>query len=221
MRYFLGDVETSGLTNNDKVVELAWIEFDEDLNILESVHSLIDPEIPINPGASGIHGITNKDVEDAPTIEEFFCVVRGTGPITDDLVFSAHNTPFDRRFFGPWLPGLQAELCTLRLARRVFPEAENHKLPTLMYHLDLVRGTSHRADGDVQTTFDLLRKIKEKCGLSIESMIDLCAMPLKVAKLPFGKHKGSALSDIPKSYRAWLLGQDIDKDLRWSLEQLA
>jgi len=37
--------------------------------------------------------------------------------------------------------------------------------------------------------------------------------------MPFGKHKGMSLTDIPNDYKQWLLGQgDIDSYLRKALE---
>jgi exodeoxyribonuclease X len=37
--------------------------------------------------------------------------------------------------------------------------------------------------------------------------------------MPFGKHKGMAMADVPADYKRWLLGQgDIDPYLRKALE---
>ena len=37
--------------------------------------------------------------------------------------------------------------------------------------------------------------------------------------MPFGKHKGTAIADIPADYKRWLLGQpDVDPYLRKALE---
>ena len=37
--------------------------------------------------------------------------------------------------------------------------------------------------------------------------------------MPFGKHKGLLLADVPSSYKQWLLGQsDVDPFLRKALE---
>jgi len=218
-RFIVGDVETTGPTPSDKVVELAWIEIDEDLNVLDRQHSLIDPQRPISASASGVHGLTNADLMDAPTIEEFFGQVLETN-LDGQLILIAHNSAFDRRYFGPYMPSLVGEMCTLRLARRLFPEAENHKLSTLMYHLNLVRGTSHRADGDVETCLDLVRKIVEKSGKSIPELAAESMAPVFVNVMPFGKHKGTPLKALPSAYMQWLLklGDGLDRDMRYSLD---
>jgi uncharacterized protein (DUF3820 family) len=41
-----------------------------------------------------------------------------------------------------------------------------------------------------------------------------------VNKMPFGKHKGKAVAALPRDYRNWLQGQDIDKDLAYTLKKL-
>ena len=73
-RYIVGDTETSGLSASPGVCEIAWAEIDEQGNVLDLQHSLIDPEVPICPAASGVHHITDDMVADAPTMEEFFTV---------------------------------------------------------------------------------------------------------------------------------------------------
>jgi DNA polymerase III epsilon subunit-like protein len=220
-RFILGDTETTDAGKTAKVCEIAWVEVDEDLNIIDSQHSLIDPQARISATASGIHGITNIDVADAPTMAEFFEHIYGRR-LTGDVVFMAHNVKFDLRFFEPFVDNLVGTLCTLRLARRLLTEAENHKLPTLMYQYGLERGESHSADGDVRTTLDLLRLLKQKAGLPLISLADLSTTPLQVERWPFGKHKDKPLA-FDKGYVSWALKNmtEIDEDLRWSLEQVA
>jgi exodeoxyribonuclease X len=219
LRAIVGDVETTGADRSkDRVVELAWIEIDENLQVLDRQYSLIDPQMPISATASGIHGITAADVAEAPTIEQFFSLVLSPDHFAhSEVVLIAHNAPFDRGFLQRYIP-IGIELCTLRLARRVFPEAENHKLQTLMYQLGLSRGKSHSAEGDVDTCLDLLRKICERTGKSLQELLNEAMEPIWVEVQPFGKHKGTKLRDLPAGYIAWLLKLDnLDADLRWSL----
>lgn len=214
-RYIIADTETTGSDANAKVVELAWVEVDDDLNIVAEVSSLIDPQIPIPASASGIHGIEDHHVEHEPTIEEFFYQVHDN-PLQGDVILAAHNVNFDLRFLKPFIPSLHSTLCTLRLARRYFPDMENHKLQTLMYALRLTRGKAHRASGDVETTVDLLRKIVEVSGLSLPQLAGLSMEPMFVETMPFGKHKGLPTRALPASYVDWALDNmsNMDSDLR-------
>lgn len=221
LRAWVADTETTGAEANDRPCEVAWFEIDEHLSILDQRHSLIDPQMPISATASGIHGITNADVADAPTMVEFIQSLGADffGP-GDEILLIAHNVAFDRRMLQPYFP-ITDELCTLRLARRTWPKAENHKLATLMYLLDLPRGKSHSAHGDVHTCFALLELILQESGKSLQELYNDATAPIRVYTMPFGKHKGSPTEDLPSSYIAWLLGKDnIDKDLRWTMEQV-
>lgn len=221
LRALVADCETTDAEAGAGICEVAWYEIDEHLNVLDQKHSLIDPQKPITAGASGIHGIEDHHVADSPTMEEF---IASLGPNffapDDEILLIAHNVAFDRRLLQPYLP-ITDELCTLRLARRTWPMAENHKLATLMYLLKLERGKSHSAHGDVHTCFDLLRRIVETSQKSLQELYNDASAPIRVVKMPFGKHRDWLIDDLPISYISWLLGKDnIDKDLRWTLEQV-
>jgi len=200
-RILVADVETTGVTTDAKVVELAWVELNEDLDVIDRRYSLIDPGIHIPASASGVHGITNMDVAEAPTIEEFFNIVLPgeEGSVDGDILLVGHNVGFDRRFLAPHMNVTQ-ELCTLRLARRIWPDMENHKLSTLMYALELKRGKSHSAEGDVDTCHDLLCKIRGEAQVGVRDLVIIANAPIEVAKMPFGKHRGVELSLLPNSY---------------------
>jgi DNA polymerase III epsilon subunit-like protein len=226
-RWILADTETSGQTEPVKVCELALIEFDEELQVLDRKHSLIDPERKIEAAASGIHHIEDQHCEMAPTLQEYFALVE-PGLLDGEVVLCAHNLVYDEVFLKPFIPNLVGRLCTLRLARRYLRDAENHKLPTLMYQYGLFKGKSHSADGDTETTLDLLRLILKVSGKTLQELLDVCWEPLLVDTMTFGKFRpdfgkpGAPLSEVvkDKGYLRWLRGlKDLDPDLRWSLEQ--
>lgn len=221
LKIIVADTETSGLTEQDGPCEIAWLEINEDFQVISEVRSLIDPEVPIKASASGIHGITDSDVVDAPTLKEFFHEVMNDPFTGFDLVFVAHNAPFDWKFFEPYVPNHHGTIDTLRLARHVYPDAENHKLQTLRYMHKLDGGDAHSAMGDVRVCLGLLKRVAEVEGLGIRELISLSYTPIDVQYMPFGKHKGAALSSLPGHYVKWLLNLDnIDDDLRLSLEKL-
>jgi len=73
----------------------------------------------------------------------------------------AHNAAFDRRFLAAELrrihkPCAGEFACSMLLARRVYPEAPNHKLGTLVEFNSLPNnGTFHRALADAEMTAHL------------------------------------------------------------------
>ena len=73
-----------------------------------------------------------------------------------------------------WIGTLEAELCTLRLARKVWPDAPDFKLQTLRFLLELDAGQGHRAMGDVRATVDLLRKASEEFGMGVLDLAQQC-----------------------------------------------
>src|SRR5260221_7385240 len=81
-RYWVVDVEGSGGAPPE-IVELAMLEV-VDLKLTGNQrHWLIRPERPIQPTASRIHGLTDADVSDAPSIED----------IADDVLLWLDETP--------------------------------------------------------------------------------------------------------------------------------
>lgn len=216
MRYFILDVETSGFGESAGICDIAWVEVDEDLNEIETVTSLIDPEVPITPSAMGVHHITNEMVENEPTISEFFTIVRD-GRIAGDVCLIGHRIEFDYGFVNPWFESITTQLCTLRLARRFFPDLADHKLQTIRYALGL-EGDAHRAMGDVRTCLGFLRYLKDKTGYNLVDLIGIEKRPLFIKNMPFGKHRGEKLNDLPISYLRWLRDvAEIDADLRHSV----
>lgn len=65
--------------------------------------------------------------------------------------------------------------------------------------------------------------LKNACEvLNISALEDLYKVSEQAripTHMPFGKHKGVAIADIPRDYKAWLLNQDnVDPFVRKALE---
>ena len=221
-RYIFGDTETTGLGKDAGIVEISWVETDENFNEVDRHYSLINPEKPIQPGAMGAHGITEAMVADSPTISEFMDSI--AYPLYPKVgiksVLVAHNCAFDINFFGGWMDD-PLTLCTLKAARVIYPEADNHKLTTLKYYLGLegCHDRAHSADEDVNVLMQLVKRMcaDAECGLA--ELMRIQNIPRTIKKMSFGKHRGKLLSELPKDYVTWLLtkADNIDNDLRASL----
>lgn len=211
------DTETASLEGG--VCDIAIARLDRNLNIVWEVESLIDPEVPISPQASGIHHIVDEMVWASPTLQEFM-QLHEFPFLRPDLVVAGHNVQFDIRMVKAVLPEEFESICTLKLARNMWPDAPDHKLQTLRYMFHLDAGTAHRAMGDVYACVNLLRHIADKKGLDLDGLLALSYEPLSLAtRMPFGKHKGEALGDLPLSYVRWLIDKadNLDADLREAL----
>lgn len=157
MRYAVIDLETTGFSAvNDRVVEMACVLV-HNREIVEHWSTLVNPGLPIPSYATRVHGITDEDVVAAPSFElaqrQLYRRCRGATVV-------AHNAVFDLAF----LPALNRlpSLCTVRLARRAFPNAPNYKNQTLRAYLQLDRDPTlaafpaHRALGDAMVTANVL-----------------------------------------------------------------
>jgi len=237
MRKFVADTETASLAG--PVVDFAAVEIDDELNIIGSFESLIDPQCDIAPAAQAIHGISQGMVADAPTMAEY---LHGWGnPFGggEPIIIFGHNVKFDVRMLTlepRMLPQEFTQACTLRMSRNLWPDLdparENHQLGTLAVMFGLERGPAHRAMGDVITCLSLLRHITDVSKVSsFEELVNLGTRTLSLETyINFGKHgpngtdkaeeKGTKLKDLPKSYVNWLLSQkDMDPDLLAALKQ--
>ena len=223
-RFFVFDTETSGLGDDAGVCEIGWVELDAQAQIIGQCDALLDPEGPISPSASGIHGIEDKDVVGKPTIAEFFSVddpsCLGSRLAAPRIVFVGHKASFDRRFIAPYLDGEVLELCTLRWARKLWPQADDHKLSTLKYALGLRKdaGEAHRVMADILVTYDLLRVLLSMTGITLTELAIASQEPMLLERMPFGKYKGQHPRDVEKSYWRWALNniQDMDDDLKYT-----
>jgi DNA polymerase III alpha subunit (gram-positive type) len=92
----------------------------------------------------------------------------------------------------------------MRLAQALYPTAENHKLQTLasMFAVDVE--PTHRAMADVGACFELLRTIAKKEDKSIDELLVVASNTSPESLMPFGKHKGKMIKDLPSDYVTWL-----------------
>ena len=95
-------------------------------------------------------------------------------------------------------------MCTMRLAQALYPTAENHRLSTLASMFAVEVEPTHRALADVGACFELLRNIAKKEDKSIDELLVIASQTSPESLMPFGKHKGKMIKDLPSDYVAWL-----------------
>lgn len=217
MQLLINDTETIGLhppaPPASGVVEVAYVVINSDtLEVEEEFCSRVNPGAPIHPKASEVHGIYDEDVVNEPELSAIF-------HRTEPTISIGHSTSFDIKFLAPHYENLVGSLCTLALSRQYFPDAPNHKLGTMATYLGLPPAKAHSALGDVHTTLHLLRILVDKSGRTLEKLITAARKPKHIHTMPFGKHKGMLIHSLPFKYVSWFLEQEIDQDLRYSLEQ--
>ena len=165
------DFETTGTSRDKRAVEVAWFELNKNLEIIDEQVSFINPMIPIPWEVIAIHGITDDMVKDSPTLDEFIVDIQQDTFANSSVCVVAHNLPFDLPLFKKYC-GNVVELCTLKLARNIYPELNNHKLGTISERFGFVHEEAHRARSDASQVVQFLKMVKETHGLSIYQMID-------------------------------------------------
>jgi DNA polymerase III epsilon subunit len=153
------DVETTGLSpaRGDRIIEIALVRREPgEASVGWSV--LVDPERPIPPAATRVHGIVDDHLIAAPT---FSAVADEVLEHLEDAALVAHNAPFDLSFLDAELARLERPrpalpvIDTLRLARRHFDFPSND-LATVCRSLGVALEGAHRAEADAAATLEAL-----------------------------------------------------------------
>lgn len=109
MRLVVGDLETSGFSKQDKVLEIALISLEMVGGKLEwsgCFHEFLDPGKDVNEKAVAVHGLTWEKLKGKPKwkdIEKSFLDFVGS----DSLLF--HNVAYDKRMLSYEIGGRWAE----------------------------------------------------------------------------------------------------------------
>ncbi|MDR0382008.1 MAG: 3'-5' exonuclease [Oscillospiraceae bacterium] len=161
-RYCVIDFETTGLDPAvSEVIEYAAVRVcDGEIGL--HLASLCRPEAPIPYEATRVHGITDRMVRFA---EPFLAHLPGLVDFIGSDTVVAHNVPFDMGFLSRYCARAKIEcrprtLCTLRMARRLFPMLPSRALTEVARHLGVTGGgAAHRALGDAMVTARVLLKM--------------------------------------------------------------
>jgi DNA polymerase III subunit epsilon len=198
------DTETTGVRNDkDRIIELAAFDPVEDRTFCK----FINPGMPIPREATAIHHISDEMVADAPsfkTIAEEFVLFCPEGTV----LIAHNNDAFDKLFLeqefkraGLPFPAFRF-VDSLKWSRRYRSDLPNHKLQTLREVYGFASNQAHRALDDVIVLHQVFSAMID--DLTMEQVMELLARPQVLSKMPFGKHQGKMLADIPKDYVAWL-----------------
>lgn len=163
------DFETNGLGAGERAIEVGLALFrgrEEE----GSFHTLVNPGTPVAPFVTRLTGLRETDLAGQPGFGEIWEEMKGH---LAGRVLVAHNLPFDRAvlrkevaLIGHRLPPHQA-LCTLRLARRLFPRQDPKNLDALAERFSLSFTARHRALDDARVTGRLLYRLLDVAGESV------------------------------------------------------
>ncbi len=159
--YAIVDIETTGsFAAANGITELAIVLHDG-TRVVDRFESLVNPGQPIPRYIQALTGIDDRMTADAPFFGEIAATVFS---LLEDAIFVAHNVNFDYSFIKYQLEqaGFTLEskrLCTVRLARKVFPGLPGYSLGKLCRELNIEIENRHRAGGDADATALLFERI--------------------------------------------------------------
>lgn len=231
------DLETTGTdVARDRIVEIAARRVDPD-GEHETRTRRINPECPIPPGATRVHGIRDEDVADAPTFRQ---IARGLHEFFADADLAGFNIV---RFDVPILErefrecGLDLGVSGRRLidAMRIFHRKEPRDLTAAVrFYLDDDHAEAHAAEADIAATHRVLEAQLERYD-DLPRDVDSLDAWLRGARADavdrdgkfvwrdgeavfgFGKHNGEPLKQVVRSapgYLDWILQSDFPSEAK-------
>jgi DNA polymerase III epsilon subunit-like protein len=213
-------------TNSDQykiaeIIEAGYVLRDgTNWKMVQKLHKPIDRPIP--PKVESICYITNKMVEHEPAFLDAHYEFEEMVKQYESGYLVAHNHFYDMRVLENH--GIDTTeyswLCTWKMAKKLFngaPGIEETNLPYLRFALELdvpIEMHCHRAGNDSYITAKLLEVLVEY--MEVANLLDQglpygpqiaewLAKPTIYATMPFGKHKGVPMSEIPHGYWKWAM----------------
>lgn len=233
----LFDLETTGTDpRSDRIVEVCVVRIEPD-GRREARTRRLNPERPIPPGATAVHGITDADVADEPTFRQ---VARSLLDFLADADLGGFNVG---RFDVPLLDrefrdcGMDLGLADRRVvdAMTIFHRKEPRDLSAAVrFYLGRDHDGAHAAEADVMATLDVLDAQLERYDDLPRTVDELDAWSRRVppgavdsagkfvwvageVAFAFGKHQGVALREVLRrapDYLDWILQSDFPPDAK-------
>jgi len=239
-KYILFDTETTGNTDDDRIIQIGGMVISNRDNI-EVYDELCSSDIKIKIEAMEVHNITPNIIANSPKLidTQFYKKLNELNLQENYLI--AHNIKFD-------LGMLQKEgfenrftlIDTVRCAMHLYPNIQYHRLQYLRYALELYKDEAkeaeslgiaikaHDAIGDVLVMKLLLSKlfyeVKKQyphCDI-MSKLAELTNKPVLMKIFKFGKYRGDDIEQVASDdirYLKWMRKNlDLDEDMKYTLD---
>lgn len=175
--YVFADTETTGVTNKDQVVELAFAD-----NTGKMVyHSYFKPTVPMNPEATAVSGITNEMLADKPSMKEEWEHIK---KVLNGRKFVFYNLGFDERMYRKTCEALgipknevddifKGATCSMLLYSQYLDISPWIKMEEGAHAEGINIVQDHLADSDVNMMVQLLRAVADETTMpSVQKVYD-------------------------------------------------
>ncbi|MFT3681127.1 MAG: 3'-5' exonuclease [Ferruginibacter sp.] len=236
------DLETTGVSlSTDRIVEIAIVKIMPDES-RQKKRKLINPEMPIPPSSTEIHGITDEMVKDAPTFKQASNELK---QFIESCDLAGYNS---NRFDIPLLmeeflrAGIVVDLSNRRMVdvQHIFYTMEPRTLSAAYkYYCEKELESAHSAEVDINATIDVLfsqLKRYPNLGNSVDSILKLIGEDKIVDYarrfsfdekgqeiFNFGKHKGRRVTEVLKAepqYYDWMMRGDFPLHTKQKLTEI-
>lgn len=206
MTAIIFDTETTG-NPQAEIIEAAWLRLNnpKELKITEEFQARYKPTQPISLAALATHHILDEELTHCPPASSF--------QLPDDITYIiGHNIDYDWQVSGQ--PKVK-RICTLALARYFYPTLDSHNQSALIYYFDRANAGeklkhAHSALADVKNCLFILQNLLP--NLKQVDTWDQLWQASEQARIPthmpFGKHRGEPIAQLPIDYQNWLLRQE-------------
>jgi DNA polymerase-3 subunit epsilon len=225
------DLETTGINvSSDRIVEISVLKINPN-GKEEWMTSRVNPEMPIPPKSTAIHGITDKDVADAPTFKE---IAKNLAVFLEGSDLAGFNAiKFD-------IPVLAEEFLRVnidfnfRKRKYVDPQVIFHKKEqrtlsaAYLFYCNRELENAHSSKADTEATFEVLKAQLDRYNdlendvekladySSFNNIADFAGRIIfdenGIEIFNFGKHKGKPVEIVFRdepSYYSWMMNGDF------------
>lgn len=237
------DLETTGINiTKDRIVEISLLKVHP--NGKEEVKSRrINPEMPIPPQATAIHGITDDDVKDCPTFKQ---VAKSLADQLEGCDLAGFNSS---RFDVPMLSeeflraGVDFDMSKRKFVdvQIIFHKKEQRTLEAAYkFYCDKQLENAHSAEADTKATYEVLKSQLERYPdlvndieflskeySSFNNNVDFAGRMIYDEKgvelFNFGKHKGKPVTEVLRnepSYYSWMMDGDFPLNTKQMLTKI-
>lgn len=236
------DLETTG-TNvaTDRIIEIAVIKVMPDRSVQRKVKR-INPQMPIPPASTAIHGIRDEDVADAPTWKQAANEFR---QFMEHCDIAGYNS---NRFDIPMLVeeflrvGLDFDVKDRRFVdvQKIFHLMEKRTLSAAYkFYCDKDLTNAHSAEADAVATFEILEAQLVRYSAQLKADVDALAQFTREDEyvdfarrivrqngteiFNFGKYKGRPVRDVLKQepqYYDWMMKAEFPLNTKEKLTEI-
>lgn len=236
------DLETTGINIvKDRIVEISFVKAYPN-GKEESKTRRINPEMPIPPESTAIHGITDEDVKDCPTFKE---IAKSLAAQIEGCDLAGYNS---NRFDIPLLAeeflraGVDIDLNKRKFVdvQTIFHKMEQRTLAAAYkFYCDKSLENAHTAEADTMATYEVLKAQLDRYPelqndinflsqySSYTNNVDFAGRMVYNDKgeevINFGKYKGRLVEEVLKNdpgYYSWIMNGDFPLNTKKILTEI-